>query len=313
VNADSPDTPVSDPDDDDFDLDFDYDEITLLTGGAELLDDIEPLWLLLRQHHAEMSPPMWREGLLDGQFPERKAGLLRKSQGGALLVVLAVRAGEPCGYCVCTVSGAGEGEVDSLFVAPEIRRRGIGDAMMTRAMPWLMERTPGRSIVVDVMSCNEAALRFYERYGFHTRTVRMRHVPAETSAEAVQAFTAAVHVSEAPEPPAPPPVPLEYRTLRQPPADPMEQPAAVRRARHVIPIEFDVVIAQTKDQAAAAAIEQQLKREGVPVYRTHDGPVVDQTIELIVRAEDRERAMRVAEGIFVRRRRIKSFPRQAPK
>lgn len=325
MNVDPSDTPVSSsPDDaneasDPFDLDFDYDDITFISGGPELLDDIEPLWLMLRAHHAELSP-MWRRGLLVADFGERKAGLARKAEGGgALLVVLAVRGGEPCGYCVASVNSEGEGEVDSLFVAPEVRRRGIGDAMMTRAMPWLLARTRagGQSIGVDVLACNEAALRFYERYGFHLRTVRMRHVPAETSAKSAEQFSAVVQVSEVraePEAPAAPPVQLEYRTLRKPAEDPMEQPPAVRRGpRQVIPIEFDVPIAKTKDQAATAAIERQLQQEGVPVYRTHDGPAVDQTIELLVRAEDKERAMEVAEAIFDRRRRLKSFPRQSPK
>src|SRR5687767_4472746 len=93
-----PDVSSTQDEDDDFDLDFDYDEVSLLSGGTELLDDIEPLWLMLRRHHAEMAP-MWRQGLISSQFSDRKAGLLEKSAGGALLVVLAVRSGEPCGYC----------------------------------------------------------------------------------------------------------------------------------------------------------------------------------------------------------------------
>lgn len=294
---------------DDFVDEAFYDDLSLLSGGAELLDDIEPLWLMLRQHHADMAP-IWRAGLNNGTFADRKAGLIRKSDGGALLVVLAVRHGEPCGYCVCTVNKDGEGEVDSLFVAPDVRRRGIGDALMTRAMPWLAQHVRDGTIIIDILSCNDAALRFYERYGFHSRTVRMRHVPT-TPAE-VMTSASAVDVSETPPEPAPPPLPLEYRTLRKS-KDPMEAPAVKRGPRTVIPIEFNVVIAQTQDQAAAGAIEHQLKGERIPFFRTHDGPAVDQTIGLLVREDDRERAMRVAEAIFIRRSRIKSFPRQSSK
>ncbi len=304
VTPDTPDmhAPASAPDatgaDDDFDLDFDYDEISLLSGGTELLDDIEPLWLMLRQHHADMTP-LWRSGLhrrgfrrAEGRAPSQigRRGAARRAGGAA---------GEPCGYCVCTVNRDAEGEVDSLFVAPELRRRGIGDAMMSRAMPWLQERCAAGRSWSTCMSCNDAALRFYERYGFHARTVRMRYVP--TPATADESVAGAVHVSECrtPEPEAPPPLAARVPNGPQGCRSDGAGPSGKRGPRQVIPIEFDVVIAHTQDQAAAAAIELQLKRDGVPVFRTHDGPAIDQTIELIVRAEDRERGMQVAEGIFV--------------
>jgi hypothetical protein len=100
--------------------------------------------------------------------------------------------------------------------------------------------------------------------------------------------------------------PLDYRNARGVEND-YERTA--RGPRSVIPIEFDTVITTTKDPGGAGAVEQQLRRERIPVYRTHDGPVVDQTIELIVRAQDRDRAIQIASDVFARRQKLKSFPR----
>src|SRR5438309_5308271 len=108
--------------------------VSIESGGPELLDRIEPMWIALRNHHAELAP-IWRDSLLATTFESRKAGLLKKAESG-LLVLLAVSQ-QPVGYCVCTLCGEGEGEVDSLFVVPHYRRRGIGRALMVQALAWL--------------------------------------------------------------------------------------------------------------------------------------------------------------------------------
>ena len=142
-------------------------------GGAELLDQIEPLWLALREHHAALSP-IWRKGLLQATFEARRAELLAKSTHG-MLVIVAGNADDPAGYCVSTIDDSGEGEIDSLFVACAYRRRGIGRALVIQSMNWLRAQGVG-SIVVEVMAGNDEAARLYEQFGFKTRTLRMRHV-----------------------------------------------------------------------------------------------------------------------------------------
>jgi ribosomal protein S18 acetylase RimI-like enzyme len=157
--------------------------VTLVAGGAELLDRIAPLWHELRSHHALLDPT-WRDGLLATQFHERKAGLITKSSGGGAMLVLHASTSERSevvGYCVTTVTPGGDGEIDSLFVVPSHRRRGIGEAMMLRSMQWLAERG-AKSIAVEVMAGNADALRLYERWGFRARTVRMLHVPPSDGA-----------------------------------------------------------------------------------------------------------------------------------
>lgn len=143
---------------------------SLTRGGAELLDRVEPLWLQLRRHHAELAP-RWSSGLLSSTFEERRKELLNKS-GGGLLVLIATHAGEDIGYCVSTIAADGNGEVDSLYVIPSHRGRGAGHAMMSKTLAWFASRS-AQSIAVEVISGNDAAERFYARYGFAQRTVRL--------------------------------------------------------------------------------------------------------------------------------------------
>src|SRR3954454_19712241 len=107
---------------------------SVIEGGAELLAHIEALWSELRNYHAE-SWPEWRASLMKSSFDGRVKRLLSKCQGG-LLVLLARSDNQDVAYCVCSVDASAIGEVDSIFVRPAVRRKGIGHAMMQRAIEW---------------------------------------------------------------------------------------------------------------------------------------------------------------------------------
>ncbi len=147
-------------------------------GEAEQFDRVQPLWLELREHHAAISP-LWREDFLSSSFENRKNGLLRKAVNG-LAVLLATLDGRDVGYCICTINADRQGEVDSMFVTEKSRRRGVGRALMSHSMRWLGDR-PTSAIIVDVLYANDPALRLYESFGFHGRTIRLRHVPKGTA------------------------------------------------------------------------------------------------------------------------------------
>jgi ribosomal protein S18 acetylase RimI-like enzyme len=148
-------------------------EISIACGGGELLDRIERLWVELREHHAGLSAA-WRDGLLKGSFPERRAELVKKGSRG-LLVMLASSGEETIGYCVCTIEDSGQGEIDSIFVTQRMRGRGMGKLLMNRAMDWLRDKK-AEPIVVEVMAGNTQAAKLYEQFGFRMRTLRMRYV-----------------------------------------------------------------------------------------------------------------------------------------
>jgi diamine N-acetyltransferase len=145
-----------------------HEDVSLLSGGAELLHRVEPLWSQLRRHHADLAP-RWSASLLATSFEERRAELVGK---GGLLVSMATRQAQDIGYCVSTITSDAMGEVDSLYVIPPHRGIGVGHALMSTAMDWFARQSV-RSIVVNVISGNDAAQKFYARYGFLPRTVRL--------------------------------------------------------------------------------------------------------------------------------------------
>lgn len=75
-----------------------------------------------------------------------------------------------------------------------------------------------------------------------------------------------------------------------------------------IPLEFDLLLTQTQDLAAARAIEVELGKKKIGVFRHERGGAVGRDVELYIRAADRDRAAPIAKQIFYRRKRIKSFP-----
>ena len=63
------------------------------------------------------------------------------------------------------------GELNNLYLMPEYRGRGIGAALMERAMAWLESLADAPYLFVHVSNGNNAA-DFYARYGFrHSHTV----------------------------------------------------------------------------------------------------------------------------------------------
>jgi hypothetical protein len=103
--------------------------------------------------------------------------------------------------------------------------------------------------------------------------------------------------------------PLNYRNAAAP--DPPEQ-RAPKPPRAAIPIDFDQILTRTPDLAAARAIEVQLERDGIVVFRSEDTVGIDAevpTVVLMVRAADLERANQTAVAIFARRQRVRSFRR----
>ncbi|MGD2201274.1 MAG: GNAT family N-acetyltransferase [Candidatus Bathyarchaeota archaeon] len=57
------------------------------------------------------------------------------------------------------------GEVNEIYVVPRWRQKGFGRTMMEHALEWM--RTRGvRTIRVETVASNHAALKFYEEYGF---------------------------------------------------------------------------------------------------------------------------------------------------
>lgn len=137
------------------------------------LDLVQPLWEKLNDHH-QMQESNFKKHYENFTFQERKEVLLKKASEGAMLVCLAEdeESGIMVGYAVTTISPENEGEIDSIYVEDKCRLLGIGDALMKRSLDW-MDKNGVKTKKVVVAIGNKKAAAFYERYGFHTRSITL--------------------------------------------------------------------------------------------------------------------------------------------
>ncbi len=138
-------------------------DVMYLELGADYIDMIRPLWEGLNEHHLVRSPN-FRQHYEQMTFDTRKRDLLKKQQ---LRIIVAAKEGHTIGYCVCTIHEE-TGEIDSIFVEEEYRRSGIGEELVHRALAWL-EAGGAKKKIVAVAAGNEAAIPFYESFGFLPR------------------------------------------------------------------------------------------------------------------------------------------------
>jgi GNAT superfamily N-acetyltransferase len=81
--------------------------------------------------------------------------------------------GTLCGYLLVvlllSIEHQGQmGEIDELFVLPQVRSRGIGRALLSAAEAWLLERGCVR-LQLQLNKTNRSARIFYERHGYAAR------------------------------------------------------------------------------------------------------------------------------------------------
>lgn len=94
--------------------------------------------------------------------------------------------GRLAGYAVCQVA-AGEAEILNLAVDPAARRRGLGGQLLDAALGAL--RRAGTTVVfLEVRQSNQAAIRLYERAGFHVVTLRRAYYRNPTEHALVMAL-----------------------------------------------------------------------------------------------------------------------------
>ncbi len=102
-------------------------------------------------------------------FRFSRAAMRRFAEDRRALVVIAEHAGGVVGFCIVHVErvrNQSVGYIVTLDVAPEHRRKGLAQRLMTEA-----ERQAGEAgcsqVALHVYTGNEAALRFYAGIGFH--------------------------------------------------------------------------------------------------------------------------------------------------
>lgn len=149
-------------------------EFAEITSGQ--LDVIRFLWEELRDHHAALDWAFAHE--MDGmKFEARRQGWLEIEAGGLLRMETAsVRDGNRLiGYCISKIDETAVGEIDSMYVTPDFRRRGVAGEFVRRSLAWFTESCVWRKRVV-VAADNPEAKALYEKFGFLSRTITMQQL-----------------------------------------------------------------------------------------------------------------------------------------
>jgi ribosomal protein S18 acetylase RimI-like enzyme len=147
--------------------------VTIARAGLERLDDLQPLWESLHDHHADVAPHLAQLGPIRSR---RDSWLVRRELYEEWLAepdafaLIAEAEGEPVGYALVHMRGPEEtwttgdriAELETLTVLPGHRGGGIGMELM-EAVYEELRRLGVRHMAVSVIASNEDAIRFYER------------------------------------------------------------------------------------------------------------------------------------------------------
>jgi ribosomal protein S18 acetylase RimI-like enzyme len=143
-------------------------------GGAERIADLEPLYLVLHEHHATVSPLLaGMEARDPGEsWSRRRARYEQWLSTPGSFVLIAEEGERAIGYAVVSLGdgsqgwGSGErvGDVHDLAVLPEARRRQVGSELMDEVERELLRAGVGECRL-KVIPANADAIHFYERRG----------------------------------------------------------------------------------------------------------------------------------------------------
>jgi ribosomal protein S18 acetylase RimI-like enzyme len=148
----------------------------IVRAGPERIAELEPLWVSLSRHHAEVAPEL-AETLGEVRAPAdswavRRALYEQWLAGPDAFALIAELDSEPVGYAVVQLRGPEEtwstgervAELETLAVLPGHRGQGIGSALVERMHEELTELGASH-FVVSVIASNADSVRFYERLG----------------------------------------------------------------------------------------------------------------------------------------------------
>lgn len=136
------------------------------------INRIHPLWAQLNRYMHNKATT-FRSHYEQMTFARRKAYFEKLAASGSFRLDLAFdpdNGGRDVGYCVSSLSLEKSGEIESIFVEETYRSRGIGTALMKRALGWFGHHGSVQNRV-SVGVGNEGAWEFYGKFGFYPRMV----------------------------------------------------------------------------------------------------------------------------------------------
>lgn len=153
----------------------------IVRADASRIDDARPLWAALREYHGSITEHWGPLRPEDDSWTRRRknyADIL--DEGGVMF--LAEEDGRVVGVAVCEQEKGGSPTwewpqsmfvVVDIIVLPELRRSGVGEALMREVEREARERGVA-ALDLMVAAPNEAARSFYEKHGFRTDLMILR-------------------------------------------------------------------------------------------------------------------------------------------
>ncbi len=152
-------------------------ELTITDVSHDSLDDFEPLWRTLYEHHQALTPHLRdRERAFEQAWPIRRQIEREWLETESQSFVLAARdSNRIVGYAFVRVRSAATyaaswttsdplADLATLAILPELRGQGVGSALLDAVEARLRELAV-RDMTIDVITTNVDAIRLYERRG----------------------------------------------------------------------------------------------------------------------------------------------------
>jgi len=153
-------------------------QVEFRRGSLADLPLLEPLWVSVHHHHAQVMPDLapyvddrqtWavRSQLYAELLAKPDTVLLLASVDGAVIGYGLAHVSPASGTWVADTWQTGDriGEIESLAVQPGYRGQGIGSRLLT-ALTAELATAGVRDLVLGVLPGNDAAIRLYQRRGF---------------------------------------------------------------------------------------------------------------------------------------------------
>ena len=125
------------------------------------IDDLEKVLLVER---SAQGAPHWSEAVWRKSF---EVGARKR------VVLVAEVDGSVCGF-VALSSLATVAEVENIAVSEALRRRGVGQGLLTAGLEWA-RRTQAEAVELEVRASNQAALALYQALGFQEQGRRVAY------------------------------------------------------------------------------------------------------------------------------------------
>ncbi len=134
------------------------------------IDKIKHLWELLNRTYLKNSN-YWKNHFSKQTFEKRFGKLLKAEH---VYILVAINKNEIVAYSFASIKKS-IGEINSIFVKNEYRKKEIGKKLVSQAIEWMKKQNVSQ-VVVSVAEGNENVFPFYERLGFKKNMTMLKLV-----------------------------------------------------------------------------------------------------------------------------------------